>query len=162
MVFISKKQHRKTLFLRGFILKPAERTQALLKNGTRDFQNSPPLETLACFSVTITENFKLLHWNRYSEKWKPFSKNRSIIFKLFDVPITQMSIFILFVSTGVLFEGSFFPVSILKFNFHTVAIFFHLYLVFMWRYYFVLLFLIFVTPQHFSPPLLTSQVITPP
>ena len=62
MVFISKQQRRKTLFLRGFILKPTERTQALLKNGTRDFQNSPPLETLACFSVTITENFKLFQY----------------------------------------------------------------------------------------------------
>ena len=30
--------------LREFILYPAERTQILLKNCTRDFQNSPPLE----------------------------------------------------------------------------------------------------------------------
>ena len=29
----------------------------LLKNGTRDFQNSPPLERLACFYVTISESF---------------------------------------------------------------------------------------------------------
>ena len=32
----------------------------------------------------------------------------------FDVPITQMFIFILFESVGGLFEGCFFPVSILK------------------------------------------------
>ena len=30
----------------------------LLKNGTRDFQNSPPLERSACFYVTISENFE--------------------------------------------------------------------------------------------------------
>ena len=34
LVFV---QHRKTLFLRGFILKPTGKAQDLLKNGTRDF-----------------------------------------------------------------------------------------------------------------------------
>ena len=34
----------KTLFLRGFILKPIENVQVPLKSGTRDFQNSPPFE----------------------------------------------------------------------------------------------------------------------
>ena len=45
-------------FFRGFILKPTERAQVLLKNGTRDFQNSPPFERSACFYVTISESFK--------------------------------------------------------------------------------------------------------
>ena len=36
--------HWKTLFLRGLILKQTERACALLKNGFRDFQNSPPFE----------------------------------------------------------------------------------------------------------------------
>ena len=46
------------VLLRGFILKPTERAQVLLKNGTRHFQNSPPFERSACFYVTITGNFK--------------------------------------------------------------------------------------------------------
>ena len=29
-----------------------------LKNGTKDFQNSPPFERLACFYGTITGNFE--------------------------------------------------------------------------------------------------------
>ena len=33
-------QHWKTLFLRGFVFKPTEKAYDLLKNGTRDFQNS--------------------------------------------------------------------------------------------------------------------------
>ena len=45
-------------FLRGFIFKPTGRAWVLLKNGTRDFQNSPPCESLACFYVTISESFK--------------------------------------------------------------------------------------------------------
>ena len=47
-----------TIFLRGFILKPSETAQLLLKNDNRDFQNSPPFEKSACFYVTICENFK--------------------------------------------------------------------------------------------------------
>ena len=45
-------------FLRDFILKPTERAQVLLKNGTRDFLNSPPFERLACFYVPMTGNFE--------------------------------------------------------------------------------------------------------
>ena len=41
----------------GFIFKPTERPKVLLKHGTRDFQNSPPLERSACFYVTTSENF---------------------------------------------------------------------------------------------------------
>ena len=39
-------------------VKPPERAKALLKNGTRDFQNSPLIERWACFYVTISESFK--------------------------------------------------------------------------------------------------------
>ena len=45
-------------FLRRSILKPTERAHVLLKNGTRDFQNSPPFERSACFYVTIVGNFE--------------------------------------------------------------------------------------------------------
>ena len=45
-------------FLRGFILRLTERAWVLLKNGTRDFQNTPPFERSTCFYVTISENFK--------------------------------------------------------------------------------------------------------
>ena len=41
-------------FLGGFILKPTERAQVLLKNDTRDFQNSPPFKRSACFYLTIS------------------------------------------------------------------------------------------------------------
>ena len=45
------------LFLRGFILKPTERAQILLKNGTRDFLNSCPFKRLAYFYVTVSGKF---------------------------------------------------------------------------------------------------------
>ena len=48
----------KNAFFRVFILKPIEIAQVLLKNCTRDFQNSPPFERSACFYVTISESFK--------------------------------------------------------------------------------------------------------
>ena len=51
-------QHRKTLFPRGAILKPTERTQVILKNNTRDFQNSPQLDKSAYFYVSATGNFE--------------------------------------------------------------------------------------------------------
>ena len=44
--------------LRGFIFKPTERKQFLLKNDARDSQNNPPYERLACFYVTTTGNFE--------------------------------------------------------------------------------------------------------
>ena len=49
-------------FVRGFILKPAERAYVPQKNGVRDFQNSPSFDRWACFYVTITENFERF-WN---------------------------------------------------------------------------------------------------
>ena len=45
-------------FLRGFIFKPTERAQILLKSGNRDFQNSLPFERSGCFYETISENFE--------------------------------------------------------------------------------------------------------
>ena len=70
-----------TRFLRGFILKPTERAQVLLKNGTRDFQNSLLFERSVCFYVTISGNFerfqtlKHLFW-----KTKTFFKKTGVPF----------------------------------------------------------------------------------
>ena len=50
--------HWKTLFLRGFILKSTERGYLLLKDGTKDFQNSPLFARSTCFYVTISGNFE--------------------------------------------------------------------------------------------------------
>ena len=44
--------------LRGFILKPTEIAYVLLKNGTRDFQNSFPFERLPCFYGTTSKKFE--------------------------------------------------------------------------------------------------------
>ena len=49
-------QQRKRLSPKGLILKPIEKTQILLKIGTRDFQNSPPFERSTCFHVIITDS----------------------------------------------------------------------------------------------------------
>ena len=51
------RQHWKTLFFRGFILKPTEGAQVLPKNSIMDFRNSPLFGRSACFYVTISENF---------------------------------------------------------------------------------------------------------
>ena len=45
-------------FTKRFHFHANKKTQVLLKNSTRDFQNSPPLERSACFYVTINENFE--------------------------------------------------------------------------------------------------------
>ena len=78
LVFVST---LKTLFLRGFILNPTERAKVVLKNSTKDLQNSPPFEKLACFY--ITENFKRFQYFNLSmlrqiEQWLqngPTTKN---------------------------------------------------------------------------------------
>ena len=59
------------LFLRGFILKPIERGEILLKNGTMDFQKNPPFERSACFHVTISGNFE---WFEYFNFETDFQK----------------------------------------------------------------------------------------
>ena len=48
----------KIFFLGGFILKPTERAYVILKESTRDFQNSPLLERSTCFYVTIIGTFE--------------------------------------------------------------------------------------------------------
>ena len=45
-------------FSQRFYFKANKTAQVLLKNGTGDFQNSPPFARLACFYVTISGNFK--------------------------------------------------------------------------------------------------------
>ena len=57
---------QKRLFLRGFILKPTKTAQILLKNGTRDFKNSPPFERLACFHVTFAGYFERFQYFNFT------------------------------------------------------------------------------------------------
>ena len=45
-------------FPEGFILKPTEKAWVLLKNGTKDFQNSPPFNRSAYFYLTISGKFE--------------------------------------------------------------------------------------------------------
>ena len=79
------------LFLRGFILKGTEKAWILLKNGTRDFQNSPPFWEIGMFlcdnqrqffmwqSETISDNWwKML----FISPWKLFSFLRNLRFCL--------------------------------------------------------------------------------
>ena len=71
-------QHWKTIFIRGFILKPSDRVYVLLKKRTRDFRNSPPFERSACFYVTICENFKRF---QYFNIETDFLENKNIFQK---------------------------------------------------------------------------------
>ena len=57
--------------------------QVLLKNGTRDFQNSPLCERSACFYVTITENSKrFLYFKNTLYLKQIFQKTKNFIKKL--------------------------------------------------------------------------------
>ena len=56
-----------------------ERVQILLKNGTRDFQNSPPAERLASFYVTISESFKRFQYFNFETN---FLENENFLKKL--------------------------------------------------------------------------------
>ena len=69
-------EHSKTLLLQVFILKPTEGASILLKNGTRDFQNSPPFKRLVCFYVITSESFQRfqLTLKQIFGKRKPFFK----------------------------------------------------------------------------------------
>ena len=49
-------------FFRGLVLKSTERAYVLLKNSTRDFQNSPPFKRPTCFYVTISGNFECFQY----------------------------------------------------------------------------------------------------
>ena len=73
-------EHWKTLSFS----KRTERAQVLLKNGTRDFQNSPPFERSACFYVIITENFKRFQYfdfeTDFLESEKLFQKTGILFF----------------------------------------------------------------------------------
>ena len=71
---------RKTLFLKGLILKPKERAYVLLKSSTRGFQNTcwhlfmwQSLEVLVVFNALT---LKQIFW----KKQKLFLKNWSIVF----------------------------------------------------------------------------------
>ena len=57
------------LFLRVFILKPTERAEILLKNVTRDFENSPPFERSACSYVIISESCKRFQYFDFEENF---------------------------------------------------------------------------------------------
>ena len=57
-LLLSASLRQNLVFLRGFIFKPTEKAQVLLKNGTNDFQNSPPFERSVCFYVTISGKFE--------------------------------------------------------------------------------------------------------
>ena len=69
---------QKNILLRGFILNPIERSQILVKNGSRDFQNSPPFERSGCFYMTITGNFERL---QYFNSKTSFLKNENLFRK---------------------------------------------------------------------------------
>ena len=74
----------KTIFFRGSNLKPIERPEVLLKNGTRDFQNSPPFKDI--YMLLCGNQWKfwtisiLFLWNRFSRKRKPSAKNGVLFF----------------------------------------------------------------------------------
>ena len=70
-------QHRKTLFLRGFILKPKERVENLLKNCNRDFQNISPFQRLASFYAIITGNFERLQYVEVGILYFPYKTTLS-------------------------------------------------------------------------------------
>ena len=61
-----------TLFVRGFIL----------KNSTRNFQNSPPPKRSACLYVTISENFERFQYFNFE---KDFWKTKTFFKKLLPV-----------------------------------------------------------------------------
>ena len=44
------------------MLKPIERAYVLLKNSTRDFQNSPPFDRSVNFYETVNGNFERFHY----------------------------------------------------------------------------------------------------
>ena len=65
-------------FFVGFILNPTERAEALLKNGTRYFQNSPPFERSACFYETTNGNFERFQYFNFEAN---FLENKSLFQK---------------------------------------------------------------------------------
>ena len=59
-------------------MKPTERALFLLKDGTRDFQNSPPLERLAWFYITVNGNFECF---QYFKSETDFLENENLLQK---------------------------------------------------------------------------------
>ena len=58
--------------------KGQQKEQRFFKNGTRDFQNSLPTETLACFYVTIDGNFERFQYFNFETN---FLKNENLFQK---------------------------------------------------------------------------------
>ena len=53
------------------MLKPTERAQVFVKNGTREFQNNSPFERAACFYATISGKFEhSQYFNFETDFWK--------------------------------------------------------------------------------------------
>ena len=59
-------------------MNPTEKAKVVLKNGTMDFQNSPPFERSACFHVTVTGNFEQSQFFNYDTN---FLKNENLFQK---------------------------------------------------------------------------------
>ena len=66
-------------FSQRFHFQATERAQVILKNGTRNFQNSPSFERSACFYVTISENFEHFHYFNFETD---FLENENFFKKL--------------------------------------------------------------------------------
>ena len=78
--------HRRTIFLKGFIVNPTERVQVLLKNGTGNFQFSPTFERSVRFYVTVTGEFERFQYFNFETSFlkngRLFLKNQSTPFQL--------------------------------------------------------------------------------
>ena len=78
------------------MLKPTERTWVLLKNFTRNFQNSLPFERSAGFYVTINQSmrasnvFNTLTLKQFFWKTKTFFKKLKYRFLVFSKPLTKI------------------------------------------------------------------------
>ena len=65
----------KKVVLKDFVLKPRERLWIFLKNGTGDFQNSPPFERSAYIYLTKTKSFECFHYFIFETN---FLKNKNL------------------------------------------------------------------------------------
>ena len=61
-----------------------ERAKVVLKNGARDFQNSPPFEGSACFYLIISETFERFQFFSFETAFlgngKPFQETGVVFF----------------------------------------------------------------------------------
>ena len=60
------------------MLMPTERAYIFLKNGTKDFENSPPFQRSACFYVTISGNFERFQYFNFEAD---FLENENLFHK---------------------------------------------------------------------------------